>query len=441
MSELPGAEGRPARPTEPRTETSSAYRPLPSRRALRAAERKAEKLNAKNAAHRASPQGPRPASVDGRRTPITGAIPAVPAAKAVLPADKSAQQAKPTQPTAAFPAERAPRQGTASPQSASQPPAQPAQQQPTAARAAALLQLPEKPEQISAPVAKPSRAGRNLPAAIAVGLGLLVAVLIGLLFYPPAFAVMVILASALAVWEVSRGFLQRGVVVPIVPVMFSVVAMPVVGYYVGAEGLLFALVACILALVIWRSLDESPGIGQSIFAGVFVILWIPFMISFVLLLIRASDSPASLLAFRGGSPQLGALKVTTVFLLVVANDTFGYLFGTLFGKHPMAPKVSPKKSWEGFAGAVVGAVLVGIVAAVFLLGEAWWVGALLAAGIVIAATAGDLAESMVKRELGIKDMSSILPGHGGLMDRLDSILFAAPAAFILFALFDWLQGR
>lgn len=296
------------------------------------------------------------------------------------------------------------------------------------------------PEQISAPETRPSRAGRNLPAAIGVGLALLVAVLIGLLFYPPAFTVMVILSSALGVWEVSRGLLQRGVEVPIIPVMISVVALPVVGYYAGAEGLLFALVACALAVMIWRSLDAAPGTGQSIFAGILLIVWIPFLISFVLLLMREPDGPANIFVFRGGWPELGALKVATVFLLVVSNDTFGYLFGALLGKRPMAPKISPKKTWEGFAGSVLGAMLIGILAAVFLLQEQWWVGAVLAVGLVAAATSGDLAESMVKRELGIKDMSSILPGHGGLMDRLDSILFAAPAAYMLYGLLDWLQA-
>jgi phosphatidate cytidylyltransferase len=126
--------------------------------------------------------------------------------------------------------------------------------------------------------------------------------------------------------------------------------------------------------------------------------------------------------------------VAVMLLLVVSNDTFGYLVGASLGKHPMAPKISPKKSWEGFAGSIGGAMLIGILACLFVLDKPWWVGAVLAVGLVAASTAGDLAESMVKRELGIKDMSSILPGHGGVMDRLDSIVFASPAAFILYGL-------
>jgi phosphatidate cytidylyltransferase len=128
----------------------------------------------------------------------------------------------------------------------------------------------------------------------------------------------------------------------------------------------------------------------------------------------------------------GAWQIATMLLLVVSNDTFGYLVGASFGKHPMAPKISPKKSWEGFAGSIGGAIAVGVLACLFLLDKPWWVGVVLAVGMVAASTIGDLSESMVKRELGIKDMSSILPGHGGVMDRLDSIVFASPAAFILF---------
>ena len=119
---------------------------------------------------------------------------------------------------------------------------------------------------------------------------------------------------------------------------------------------------------------------------------------------------------------------------MVANDTFGYLVGASFGQASDGPQDSPKKTWEGFAGSIAGAVIVGVLAMIFVLGEPWWFGVVVAVGMVAAATAeGDLAESMVKRELGVKDMSSILPGHGGVMDRLDSIVFASPVAFILFS--------
>ncbi len=261
---------------------------------------------------------------------------------------------------------------------------------------------------------------------------MLVVVLVGLLIYPLAFVVIVTLFAGFGIWEFSRALLQRGIAVPVVPVMVGTVAMPASAYFSGAEGLLFALLASALAVLFWRCLDPAAGAIQSIFAGVFALTWIPFFLSFVFLLLRGDGGPTMGTTWDLSEPRTGAIEVAIMLMLVVANDTFGYLVGVFFGKHPMAPKISPKKSWEGFAGSVGGAILIAVPATVFLLNEPWWVGLVLAVGMVAAATAGDLAESMVKRELGVKDMSSILPGHGGVMDRLDSILFAAPMAFILF---------
>jgi phosphatidate cytidylyltransferase len=252
----------------------------------------------------------------------------------------------------------------------------------------------------------------------------------GLLLYPVALIVIVAGFAAVGVWEVSRALLQRRIAVPLAPVLIGTVAMPPAAYFSGAEGLLFALVASAVAVLVWRCLDPAEGAVPSIFAGVFVLAWIPFMMSFVFLLLRAGGPTTGITWLS--APHVGALQVVIMLLLVVANDTFGYLVGATFGKHPMAPKISPKKSWEGFAGSVAGAVLVGVLATVFLLGQPWWLGLVLAVCLVPAGTAGDLAESMVKRELGVKDMSSILPGHGGVMDRLDSILFSAPVAFLIF---------
>lgn len=419
--------------------------PLPSRRVLRAAEREAEK----KAARKESPVAEAPEAVsevgDGAAETHVGAREGSPSAapeaaqgsgqRSFLPGHSKSRNSPFGGSIPAVPAHQG-RTVPAIPQ-----PTVPLAEIPRAAFAAApvtepTLALPARvPAQTpAAEQPAPSRAGRNLPAAIAVGLPLLILVLGGLLFYPPAFLAMVILASALGIWELSRAFLQRGVAVPLVPMMVGVLAMPVAAYYAGAEGLLFALVACSLAILVWRTLDPVPGAGQSIFAGTFVLAWVPFLISFSVLILREPNHLASVLEIQSWPASEGALKVSTMLLLVVANDTFGYLVGALFGKHPMAPKISPKKSWEGFAGSVVGALIIGVLAAIFLLGQPFWVGMVLAVAIVAAGTAGDLAESMVKRELGVKDMSSILPGHGGLMDRLDSILFAAPMGFLIYAL-------
>ncbi|MDN4612693.1 phosphatidate cytidylyltransferase [Arthrobacter burdickii] len=267
---------------------------------------------------------------------------------------------------------------------------------------------------------KPSRAGRNLPAAIGVGAGLLIPVLVGLLFFPIVFVGIVTLFGAVGVWEICRALEIRRIHVPLVPTLAGALVLPSSAYFGGAEGLAAAAVFSVVGLFLWRSLDPAPDAGKSLMAGAFTVLWVPFMLSFAMLLMRAEG---------------GFLVIATLLLLVVANDTFGYLIGAFFGKHAMAPKISPKKSWEGFGGSIGGAFVVGGLCAVFLLGQPLWIGLVLAVAIVASATAGDLAESMIKRELGVKDMSTILPGHGGVMDRLDSIVFASPMAYLLSATF------
>lgn len=266
------------------------------------------------------------------------------------------------------------------------------------------------------PERKPSKAGRNLPAAIAVGVVLLGALLVGLLFSPLAIVAIAAAFSVVGVWEVSRALEVRGIKVPQVPVLVGSVAVPLAAYFGGTEALSFALAGTGIAILLWRAIDTAQDALRSILAGVFVILWIPFLLSFALLLLREPE---------------GQIRVAVLLLLVVANDTFGYLVGALTGKHPMAPKISPKKSWEGFGGSVAGATLVGILAAVLVLDQPWWFGLVLAVATVAAATAGDFSESMIKRELGVKDMSNLLPGHGGAMDRLDSVVFASPVVFLL----------
>jgi phosphatidate cytidylyltransferase len=279
------------------------------------------------------------------------------------------------------------------------------------------------------------KAGRNLPAATAVGLGMLVVVLGGLLFLPLGFALVVTTFAVFGVWEIFRALEAAGTRLPIIPVMIGTVAMPLAAYFGGSESLLFAMLLSSVAILLWRSLEGAAGSARSIFAGVFTLAWVPFLISFAVLPLHATGGRTPVGLWPDGVIPQGAWQVATLLLLVVSNDTFGYLVGASLGKHPMAPKISPKKTWEGFAGSIAGAMVIGVLASLLVLDKPWWVGAVLAVGMVAAATAGDLAESMVKRELGIKDMSSILPGHGGVMDRLDSIVFASAVAFILFSAF------
>lgn len=276
--------------------------------------------------------------------------------------------------------------------------------------------------------------------ATALGLGMLFVVLGGLLLLPLGFVVVTTAFAVFGVWEVFRALEAAGTRLPIVPVMTGTLAMPTAAYFGGLEGLLFAMLVSSVAVLLWRTLAGAAGSARSIYAGVFALAWVPFLISFAALPLHATGGATPIGLWPGGVVPVGAWQVATILLLVVANDTFGYLVGASLGKHPMAPKISPKKSWEGFGGSVAGAVAVGVPASVFLLDKPWWVGVILAVALVAAATAGDLAESMVKRELGIKDMSSILPGHGGVMDRLDSIVFAAPVAFVIFSAFSAVPG-
>jgi phosphatidate cytidylyltransferase len=260
------------------------------------------------------------------------------------------------------------------------------------------------------------RAGRDLRAATVVGLGLAVLVVGTLFVWKAAFAGLAVVAVALAVWELGQALAVRGIRVPVVPVLLGSVLMVVGAFVGGYQTLVVALGLTVVAVLVWRLGDQAPGYVRDVTAGVFAAVYVPFLAGFAMLLLRPDDGP---------------WRVLTCILVVAASDTGGYLAGVLAGRHPMAPTVSPKKSWEGFAGSVVACVGIGILAVIVLLDGQWWAGAVLGAAAVVTATLGDLGESMVKRDLGIKDMSALLPGHGGIMDRLDSLLPTAPIAWLI----------
>ncbi|NUL47860.1 phosphatidate cytidylyltransferase [Cellulosimicrobium funkei] len=264
-----------------------------------------------------------------------------------------------------------------------------------------------------------AKAGRNLPAAIIVGLLLLGGALVGLIWFPVVLAILVIALLLLGVTETSRAISRRGLDIPLVPLWVGAIVMPLGALAGGAEALVLALLGTLLLILVWAVVEDLPARGESVMASAFIVLWVPFLLSFAVALL--------------GQDQ-GNLMVACMLLMVVSNDTFGYIVGASLGKHPMAPKISPKKSWEGFAGSVAGSVVVGTLAVDLFLDHPWWVGSLLGLLTVASATAGDFAESMIKRELNIKDMGSMLPGHGGAMDRLDSLVFSAPVAYMVFAL-------
>jgi phosphatidate cytidylyltransferase len=260
------------------------------------------------------------------------------------------------------------------------------------------------------------RAGRNLPAAIASGVVLGAAIIASLVFWKPAFMLIVVAAVLVAVWELGQAFSQGDISISREPVMAGGVVMVLAAFFFGAPTLVTATAVTALGCMLWRLRGGVDGYVMDATASVFTIVYVPFLGGFVALLL---------------SEDRGALAIVTFILVTIASDIGGYVVGVLAGRTPMAPVISPKKSWEGFAGSAVSCVVVGWLCVDLLLDGDWWVGVLLGLIAVVMATLGDLCESVIKRDLGIKDMSQIVPGHGGLMDRLDSLLATAAPAWLL----------
>ena len=261
-----------------------------------------------------------------------------------------------------------------------------------------------------------SRAGRDLPAAVASGVVLGAVTVASLMFWKPAFMIIVVAAVVVAVWELGQAFTAGGIRIPREPVTAGGVAMVLVAFAYGAPALVTATAVTALATMLFRLRGGVTGYVRDVTAAVFTLIYVPFLGGFVALML---------------GEDRGALAVVTFVLVTIASDIGGYAVGVVAGRHPMAPVISPKKSWEGFAGSAVSCVLVGWFTVTGLLDGSWWVGILLGLIAVVMATMGDLCESVVKRDLGIKDMSQIVPGHGGLMDRLDSLLATAAPTWLL----------
>ena len=269
---------------------------------------------------------------------------------------------------------------------------------------------------------KPKRsAGRNLPAAIAVGLALVLLVLGSLVIWPPAFLGVIALASAVGVWEMARALGATGARPPLIPLIAGALLMTGLAWHDGPDSLLLGLAATVLAAVIWRIADGAAAFRRDLVASLLIAVYVPFLLSFAVLM-QLPDPD-----------EKGKWRVLCTLLAVVLSDTGGYAVGVFLGRHKMAPSISPGKTWEGFGGSIFAAAIGSALLLYFLLDiPAYW-GLLFGAVISVVAVLGDLAESMLKRDLRVKDMSNLLPGHGGVMDRLDSIVFAVPTAYLLFA--------
>jgi phosphatidate cytidylyltransferase len=275
---------------------------------------------------------------------------------------------------------------------------------------------PPHPAQSDKP---PGRAGRNLGAAIGVGLGLGGAILASLLIWRPAFLAVLGVAVLVAVVELTRALDKGGFRAPLVPLLVGTVAMEALAWTRGETGLVVGFLVTALAVLLWRLADGPGGYLRDAAAGVLVALYVPLLAGFAVLLLVPAD---------------GAVRVVLFIATVVCSDVGGYVAGVLFGRHPMAPSISPKKSWEGMAGSVVACAVFATAMITQALDGPWWAGVVFGTALAVTATVGDLAESLIKRDLGIKDMGDLLPGHGGIMDRLDSLLPSAAVSYLLLAL-------
>ncbi|WP_460365237.1 phosphatidate cytidylyltransferase [Actinocorallia lasiicapitis] len=262
--------------------------------------------------------------------------------------------------------------------------------------------------------------GRNVPVAVGVGVGLAAVVVGSLLFYRQLFIPVLIFFGAIAMKELLDAFATKDIRIPLLPVGLGSVAMLLAAYVDGPHGLIIALSLTVLVTLIWRLKDGADGYVRDATTSVFTLIYLPFLAGFAMLLL---------------APEDGAKRMVVFIATTVASDIGGFFAGAYLGKHKIAPNISPKKTWEGFTGSALTCMAVGAWLMVWLLDGQWWQGLILGAFCVCTATLGDLVESMIKRDLGVKDLGSFLPGHGGVMDRLDSLLITVPVVWILLELF------
>ncbi|MFE4333909.1 phosphatidate cytidylyltransferase [Streptomyces sp. NPDC056831] len=281
---------------------------------------------------------------------------------------------------------------------------------------------PQEPMSTAPPPPQKKRAGRDLRSAIGVGVGLGAVIVASLFIVKAVFVGVIAVAVVVGLWELTSRLEERkGIKAPLIPLAVGGAAMVVAGYARGAEGAWVAMALTALAVLVWRMTEPPEGYLKDVTAGVFAAFYVPFLATFVAMLLTADDGPQ---------------RVLTFLLLTVVSDTGAYAVGWRFGKHKLAPRISPGKTREGLFGAIAFAMVAGALCMQFLIdGGSWWQGLLLGLAVAASATLGDLGESMIKRDLGIKDMGTLLPGHGGIMDRLDSLLPTAPVVWLLLVLF------
>ncbi len=280
------------------------------------------------------------------------------------------------------------------------------------------------PNQEPARATPAPKAGRDLPMAIGVGLVLLAALAVGLLWAPWFFVLISAVSLSLAVVEIHRALLRKEMHAQVKTIVAGTL-VSVLGAYamfrwnLGLPPTTFAVICVcgtVVACLVARLLLAREGFIRDIAASALIIAYIPLMGVFIPLMMAEPG---------------GTRRIIAVVACVVASDTGAYAVGSLLGRHKMAPHISPSKTWEGFAGSIATSAVVGVAAALWCLGASWELGLVLGLCIAPAATLGDLVESLIKRDAGLKDMSNFLPGHGGFMDRLDSMLVAMPMGWLV----------
>jgi phosphatidate cytidylyltransferase len=271
-----------------------------------------------------------------------------------------------------------------------------------------------------APAGRAARAGRNLPAAVGVGVGLGGLAILTLFTVKAAFLGYMAAVLGIALWELSRAVAARGIRLPVLPVAAGGAVTVGLAYWRGDRPALTCLALTVIAILAWRLHGGAAGYLRDVTAGMFALAYLPLMACFVAFLLSVPDGPR---------------RTLVLLILAVCSDVGGYFAGILLGHHPMAPVISPKKTWEGLGGSAFACLVGGAIALPTLLGGAVWQGILVGAAVLATATLGDLTESMIKRDLEIKDMGSVLPGHGGVLDRIDSLVLSAPVVWLLLLVF------
>ncbi|HET9257275.1 MAG TPA: phosphatidate cytidylyltransferase [Pseudonocardiaceae bacterium] len=281
--------------------------------------------------------------------------------------------------------------------------------------------MPEQPVSAVHPEQAPRapRAGRNLWAAITVGLAMGAAILTALFTVREVFIGIVSLTVGVSTWELAGALRRAGIKISLPPVLLGGQAMVWLAWPFGRDGLLVAFVMTALVCLMWRFPDGASGYVRDVSASVFSAAYIAGFAAFATLLVTPID---------------GAARASCLMFAGVASDIGGYAAGVLSGRHLMAPSSRPKKSWEGFLGSLAIGTAAGAASVTLLLGGQLWQGLLFGAAVVLSATGGDLIESLIKRDLGVKDMGTVLPGHGGVMDRIDSLLPSAVVSWLLLSL-------